>query len=123
MIKVRGLANKLVETPAADYEHIQTVKIGQRQHQMLRALAEYTGRSKTSLAADLLMAAVEDAIDSLPDEPVQGLVSDAEPVTVQAVVRGRGVELYELFLVEKHEDDDLPPVRSAIMRRLPRGNS
>jgi hypothetical protein len=50
--------------------HIQTVKITQAAHAKLRALSDLTKRSKTPLAADLLMAAIDDAIESLPNDPL-----------------------------------------------------
>jgi hypothetical protein len=103
MMKVRGLVSRLLETAPADYEHIQTVKIGERQHQMLRALAEFTGRSKTAIAGELLGAAIEDALDSLPTELLEGAigVKTGEAMTLQAMVRGRAESFYEQLVLEK----------------------
>jgi hypothetical protein len=111
MMKLRGLVGRLLETPPPDYEHVQTVKIGERQHQMLRALAEFTGRSKTALAGELLAAAIEDALDSLPVEVIGGgaitSVTTGEPATIQAFVRARAGALYDQLLLEKGADEHL----------------
>ena len=57
-------------------EHIQTVKISATAHAKLRALADFAGRSKTPLAGDLLMAAIDDAIEALPNEPLDEATAD-----------------------------------------------
>ncbi len=56
--------------------HIQTVKITEAAHAKLRALADMTARSKTPLAADLLMAAIDDAIEALPNEALDEAAAD-----------------------------------------------
>jgi hypothetical protein len=48
--------------------HIQTVKISEYAHADLRALAQLSERSKTALASDLLMAAIKDAFEALPND-------------------------------------------------------
>lgn len=57
-------------------EHVQTVKISATAHAKLRALADLAGRSKTPLAANLLMAAIEDAIEALPNDPLDEATAD-----------------------------------------------
>jgi L-alanine-DL-glutamate epimerase-like enolase superfamily enzyme len=58
-------------------EHVQTVKITATAHAKLRALADLVAsRSKTPLAADLLMAAIDDAIEALPDEMLDEATAD-----------------------------------------------
>jgi hypothetical protein len=56
--------------------HVQTVKISLEAHAKLRALADLTSRSKTPIAADLLMAAIDDAIEELPNDPLDEATSD-----------------------------------------------
>jgi hypothetical protein len=68
--------------------HIQTVKITEAAHAKLRALGDVTSRSKTPLAADLLMAAIDDAIEALPNEPLDEATSDK----LRGVVQKMGVD-------------------------------
>jgi plasmid stabilization system protein ParE len=66
--------------------HIQTVKITEQAHAKLRGLADITKRSKTPLAADLLMAAIDDAIEALPNDPLDEATADK----LRGVVRKEG---------------------------------
>jgi hypothetical protein len=74
---VRKLVFEFLGKPADMLpEHVQTVKISATAHAKLRALADFAGRSKTPLAADLLMAAIDDAIEALPNEPLDEATAD-----------------------------------------------
>ena len=71
-------------------EHIQTVKISATAHAKLRALSDLaSGRSKTALAAELLMAAIDDAIEALPNELLDEATADKlRGVTIKRVMFG-----------------------------------
>jgi hypothetical protein len=56
--------------------HVQTVKITADAHAKLRALSELTNRSKTPIAGDLLIAAISDAIEELPNDPLDEATAD-----------------------------------------------
>jgi hypothetical protein len=67
---VRKMVYEFLDKPGDRLpEHVQTVKISATAHAKLRALADLVAsRSKTPLAADLLTAAIDDAIEALPDD-------------------------------------------------------
>jgi hypothetical protein len=75
--KVHVLVTELLgKTGYEEREHVQTVKITRTAHAKLRALADMSNQSKTALAADLLMAAIDDAVAALPNEPLDEGVAD-----------------------------------------------
>ena len=99
MSRVSELVESVDRVPPAEAIHQQTVKIPQWAHQKLRALAEYANRSKSSLAADLLVAAIEDALDAVPLEP-STVVGNMAPMTQREYVRWRADQFLEQFTKE-----------------------
>jgi hypothetical protein len=74
---VRALMQEFLDTPGDPLpEHVQTVKISGTAHAKLRALAHMVGRSKTSLASELLTAALNDAVETLPNDPLDVVTRD-----------------------------------------------
>lgn len=90
--KVHTLVSELWAKFAGERSHVQTVKITEQAHARLRALADFADRSKTPLAGDLLMAAIDDAIEALPNEPLDEVTADK----LRGVVEKRGVTRFEL---------------------------
>jgi hypothetical protein len=89
--KVHTLMNEIVGK--SDYEqreHIQTVKITESSHAKLRALADLANRTKTALLADLVMAAIDDAIDALPNEPLEEAAADK----LRGITAKAGIDLF-----------------------------
>jgi hypothetical protein len=74
--KVNALMNELISRNEEQRPHVQTIKISESSHAKLRALADFANRNKTPLGADLLMAAIDDAIEALPNDPLEEAVSD-----------------------------------------------
>jgi predicted DNA-binding protein len=73
--KVRTLVGKIIL--GREYIHVQTVKISQEHHHRLMALTSLSDRTKTALGADLLEAAIDDAIEALPDDVRQRVKHEA----------------------------------------------
>jgi hypothetical protein len=96
---VRTLVDEILGKPG-DYlpEHVQTVKISATAHARLRALADLAGRSKTPLAADLLTAAIDDAIQALPNDPLDEAIADK----LRGVTKRMGVAPGGSFQYEGH---------------------
>jgi hypothetical protein len=91
---------------------MQSIKIPEEAHCKLLALAEYSRTSKSGLASELLIAALDDALEALPLEPSDVRAWDSEdgraPETVRDYVRWRARQLYHGFLRE-HDEAGLPP--------------
>ena len=89
---VRRLVYEFLDKPADMLpEHVQTVKISATAHAKLRALADFAGRSKTPLAAELLMAAIDDAIEALPNDPLDEATADK----LRGITKKWGVSHFE----------------------------
>ncbi len=103
--RVNNLLRRLREEPAPDAIHTQTVKITERSHQKLRAMSELYGRHKTGLANELLMAAIDDAIEMLRSEPtpmsIERVAGVQEPVSLGEYIEHRAEELYREYLDER----------------------
>lgn len=111
----------VLTSPAGDYMHLQSVNIPERTHQQLRALSEITGHTKSALAAGLLVAALEDALEALPSEPMPGVfmpdreldllaqergeVAEMKPASLRDIVRKRADELYRELLDQHHLEE------------------
>jgi hypothetical protein len=98
--RVNGLVQRLLDAPLPEYQHVQTVKIGQQSHMLLRELARVTGRTKTELAAELLQAAIEDAVQALPNEKGTG---SATEFGLRDEVEAFAQVSYQQYLQERHE--------------------
>jgi hypothetical protein len=99
---VRTLVDEILGKPG-DYlpEHVQTVKISATAHARLRALADLAGRSKTPIAADLLTAAIDDAIQALPNDPLDEATADKlRGVTKRMGVPPGGKFVHEGYAIE-----------------------
>lgn len=109
--RLRTLVGRLLEGGVPELEHIQTVRIPQSVHHQLRALSEVTGHSKSALAGELLTAAIQDAIEALPDEPfLDGGATHpetGEPLSFRDMVRRRGEVLYREFLDQRGLEEHL----------------
>jgi hypothetical protein len=86
---VRKMVYEFLDKPGDRLpEHIQTVKISATAHAKLRALADLVAsQSKTPLAADLLTAAIDDAIEALPDD----LLDEATADKLRGVIGKKGM--------------------------------
>jgi hypothetical protein len=87
------------KTVYEEFEHIQTVKITETAHARLRALADLANRSKTPLAGDLLMAAIDDAIEALPNDPLSRAEADKlRGIVIKAGLKdvGRQIDQYPI---------------------------
>ena len=57
-------------------DHAMTVKIPEATYAKLRALVNVVGRAKTPLASDILVAAIDDFIEALPNDPLDEAMVD-----------------------------------------------
>ncbi len=105
MSRVAELIERVERIPPAEAMHQQTVKITQWAHMKLRALAEYSKQSKSSLAAELLVAAIEDALDAVPLDPTT-VVGNMAPMTQREYVRWRADQFLEQYLKNYQEWPD-----------------
>jgi plasmid stabilization system protein ParE len=94
--KVNTLVNDLMGRNEEQRPHVQTIKITDIAHAKLRALADYANRNKTPLAADLLMAAIDDAIEALPNEPLSRVEADKLRGIVKKFGAVRPVDQYPI---------------------------
>jgi hypothetical protein len=56
--------------------HSMTVKLPEDAYAKLRALVDLVGRPKTPLASEILVAAIDDFVEALPNEPLDEATSD-----------------------------------------------
>ena len=114
MSRASHVVERLRSTPRpVEYFHMQSIKIPEVAHCKLLALAEYSRTSKSGLASELLIAALDDALEALPlERPDVQFAADWEdgqaPGTVRDYVRWRADQLYRGFLREHEEAGALP---------------
>jgi len=83
--------------PIQDFTHQQTIKIPEKAHQKLVVLAEFTKQTKSELASALLVAAIDDALDSLPEDDIEGF----DGTTLRDLARDRADERYHEFVAQQ----------------------
>lgn len=111
--KVHSLVNEIVgKTVHEEFEHVQTVKITESAHAKLRALADFANRSKTPLAGDLLMAAIDDAIEALPNDPLSADEADKLRGVKRFGARDSG------RLTDQYPIEGAPGLRDIVLERV-----
>ncbi len=93
---IAKLVSRLMQQePITDYIHQQTVKIPEKSHQKLIALARVTSQTKSELASALLEAAIDDAIEAVPEDDLPGY-----NLTLRQAVKNEAEENYLAFLAQ-----------------------
>jgi hypothetical protein len=113
MSYVEEVVKRRLSAGPSDFMFQQSVRIPERTHQRLRAMAEWMGVPKTTLLAELVIAAIDQALEALPDErwefmdhvipnpDFEALTGHPVPETVRQYVRYRADELYEQAVLER----------------------
>jgi hypothetical protein len=85
----------------------QTIKITEESHAKLQALATLTKQTKSELASSLLQAAINDALEAMPESNMPVQEGDdiilADGVTWRGVAKYIAEDIYEKFLRTKEE--------------------
>jgi hypothetical protein len=107
--RVRTLVGKLLYG-GPECIHQQTVKINERHHHMLKELVGLSDTNKTTLASQLLEAAIEDAVEALPDDKSAGsgrLVAGVS-VSLREQVKRQAEAAYRDFLEHRGFENNAP---------------
>ena len=109
MTRVTELVGELRKGPKYTAKINQTVPLPPESFYKLRALAEFMERPTSNLAGKLLAAAIDDAIEALPDDERQ-IWSEAFPleVTARGYVLERARE--KLWDALSQEDPERPSI-------------
>jgi hypothetical protein len=70
-----------------------TVKLPEDAYAKLRALVDLVGRPKTPLASEILVAAIDDFVEALPNEPLDQATSDK----LRGVTAKKGIDPLEPY--------------------------
>ncbi len=111
MTRVTELVGELRKGPRYTTKINQTVPLPPESYYKLRALGEFMERPYSNLAGKLLVAAIDDAIEALPDDERQ-IWSEVLPLelTARGYVLERARE--KLWEALAEEDPDRPTISS-----------